>query len=66
MKAEDPLLKFAEYLKGKAILTDESETEMEVKAKGEIDLAVATANEAPFPDIAEATYPVYAEEIPHG
>jgi 2-oxoisovalerate dehydrogenase E1 component alpha subunit len=66
MKAEDPLLKFAESLKEKSILTDESEGEMDAKAKGEIDRAVETANQAPFPDVAEATYPVYAEEIPGG
>jgi 2-oxoisovalerate dehydrogenase E1 component alpha subunit len=65
MKTEDPLLKFAELLRSKSILNDETELEMEAKAKEEIDLAVTTAAEAPFPEVADATYPVYAEEIPH-
>jgi 2-oxoisovalerate dehydrogenase E1 component alpha subunit len=66
MKADDPLMKFAEVLKGRSILTDELEEEMDEKARGEIDQAVTAASEAPFPEVAEAGYPVYAEEIPHG
>jgi 2-oxoisovalerate dehydrogenase E1 component alpha subunit len=66
MKAEDPLIKFTEVLKGKSVLTDELEEEMDEKARGEIDRAVTAASEAPFPEVAEAGYPVYAEEIRHG
>lgn len=66
MKADDPLKNFAEVLKGRSILTDELEEEMDEKARGEIDQAVTAASEAPFPEVAEAGYPVYAEEIPHG
>lgn len=66
MKADDPLLTFAEFLKDRSILTDESAKEMDNEARQEIDRAVDAANQAPFPDVTEAEYPVYVEEIPHG
>ncbi len=66
MKADDPLMKFAAALRGKSILTEELEEEMDAQAREEIDQAVTAASEAPFPEVAEAGYPVYAEDIRHG
>jgi 2-oxoisovalerate dehydrogenase E1 component alpha subunit len=66
MKADDPLLKFAAVLKEKSILTDKVEAKLDAKAKGEIDSAVEAATRAPYPKVSEASYPVYAEEIPVG
>ena len=39
--------------------------EMEMRAKTEIDLAVADATAAPYPAPEEALHPVYAEEVTH-
>jgi 2-oxoisovalerate dehydrogenase E1 component alpha subunit len=37
--------------------------EMEARAKKMIEEAVQYADQAPYPDVEEASYPVYAEDI---
>ncbi len=66
LKTMDPLAGFAEHLRERKVLTEKKEAEMEAQAKSQIDEAVRLATEAPYPDVAEATYPVYAEDVRGG
>ncbi len=38
---------------------------MEARARGMVDDAVQFAAQAPYPNVEEGTYPVYAEEVRH-
>ncbi|GMR09513.1 MAG: thiamine pyrophosphate-dependent dehydrogenase E1 component subunit alpha [Anaerolineae bacterium] len=62
LKAQDPLDLHRDKLLAAGILTEEAEREVQARAKREVDEAVAFATEAPYPDISEASYPVYAED----
>jgi len=62
LKAQDPLDLHRDKLLVAGILTEETEREVQARAKGEVEEAVAFATEAPYPDISEASYPVYAED----
>ncbi len=64
-KAQDPLARYREVLVGKKLLTEAAEAEMEQRAREQVEEAVRLAQEAPYPEVSEATYPVYAEEAPH-
>ena len=44
------------------ILTEEAETGLQERAMAEVNEAVEFATEAPYPDVSEASYPVYAED----
>ena len=66
LKTMDPLADFAAQLRKKKVLTETIEVEMEAQVKELIEEAVRLASEAPYPDVAEATYPVYAEDIING
>ncbi len=62
LKAQDPLDLQRDKLLAAGILTEEAEAELEARAKAEVNEAVEFATEAPYPDISEASYPVYAED----
>ncbi len=64
MKSMDPLERVRAELTEEGILDDEVEAEMQSRAKAEVGDAVAYAEEAPYPDVEEAAYPVYAEHAP--
>lgn len=66
LKTMDPLADFAVQLRKKNVLTVTKEAEMEAHAKELIEEAVRLASEAPYPNVAEATYPVYAEDVHNG
>lgn len=65
-KGRDALLLFRSYLTEKGILSQMAEAEMEARAQGEIDDAVRFAESAPYPEIPEASRPIYVEDIRHG
>lgn len=64
-RARDPLDRFAAQLRGQKVLTPEAESEFEARATREVNEAIQFAEQAPYPDISEGGYPVYAEDIPH-
>ncbi len=64
-RSRDPLGRFAALLKERKVLTEQMEKDMEARAKQEVDQAIQAAEQAPYPEISEGTYPIYAEDIPH-
>ena len=66
MKAHDPVDLFRDTLREKKLLTEKTESEMEARAKEQVDEALRFAEQAPYPDVAEAHFPVYAEEARGG
>jgi 2-oxoisovalerate dehydrogenase E1 component alpha subunit len=64
-RSRDPLSRFAASLKERKVLTEQTESEMEARAKQQVDEAIRAAERAPYPEISEGTYPIYAEDIPH-
>ncbi len=61
-KAQDPVHLQRDKLLAAGILTEEAENELQDRAKIEVEQAVEYATEAPYPDVSEASYPVYAED----
>lgn len=64
-KRQDPLLVARAALE-KDGLTAQEHDEMEARAKAIVDEAVQYAEQAPYPDVEEGMYPVYAEEVRNG
>ncbi len=62
LKAQDPLDLQRDKLLAAGILTEEAEAELQERAMAEVNEAVEFATEAPYPDVSEASYPVYAED----
>jgi TPP-dependent pyruvate/acetoin dehydrogenase alpha subunit len=62
LKAQDPLELQRDKLLAAGLLTEEAEEELQGRAKKEVEEAVEFANEAPYPEISEASYPVYVED----
>jgi 2-oxoisovalerate dehydrogenase E1 component alpha subunit len=62
-KRGDCLLRTRTAFEQEGILKAKDLEEMEAKAKQIIDEAVKYAEEAPYPDVEEGSYPVYAEDI---
>jgi len=63
MKAGDPLAAFQRALLDKKTLTAKVQAEMEAKAVEAVDDAIRFAEAAPYPDVTEAGYPVYVEDV---
>jgi 2-oxoisovalerate dehydrogenase E1 component alpha subunit len=63
MKAGDPLAAYQKLLRDKKVLSQKAESEMEQEAVAAVDDAIAFAEAAPFPEVGEAAYPVYVEDI---
>lgn len=66
MKRHDPLEIFAEELRKKKSLTDKLAEQIDAEAREQVEAAVAAAEAAPYPEVSEATYPVYVEDVRHG
>jgi 2-oxoisovalerate dehydrogenase E1 component alpha subunit len=66
MKAQDPLAAFRKTLQGRKLLTEKLEADLEAQVREEVEEAIAFAEAAPYPDVSEAAYPVFAEDIRHG
>jgi 2-oxoisovalerate dehydrogenase E1 component alpha subunit len=64
-KRQDPLL-VARAAMQKEGLTAQEHDEMDARAKSIVDDAVQYAEQAPYPEVEEGTYPVYAEEVRNG
>jgi len=66
MKAADPLAAFqARLLEGK-VLAAKRRDQIEAEAVAAVEDAITFAEAAPYPDVSEAAYPVYAEDIRRG
>jgi len=65
MKAQDPVAAFRRGLLDRKILTEKMDSELEAQAREQVEDAIAFAEAAPYPDVTEATYPVFAEDIRH-
>ncbi len=65
-KRNDAILISRQVLEKEGVLNAKLVEEMEVKAKEMVDAAVAEAEAAPYPDVSEAAYPVYVEEVRRG
>lgn len=63
-KRSDGLQRTRTALEKEGLLSAESLAEMEARAKAQVDDAVTYAEQAPYPDVEEGLYPVYAEDIP--
>jgi 2-oxoisovalerate dehydrogenase E1 component alpha subunit len=63
MKAGDPLAAYQKLLRDKKVLSQKAESEIEREAVAAVDDAIAFAEAAPFPEVGEAAYPVYVEDI---
>jgi 2-oxoisovalerate dehydrogenase E1 component alpha subunit len=66
MKAQDPLAAFRKALVGRKVLTEKLEADLETQVKEEVEEAIRFAEAAPYPDVSEAEYPVFAEDIRRG
>jgi len=66
LKAQDPVDQFRSRLMGEGILSEKAEAEINERAKAEVEEAVAFATQAPYPDVSEATYPVFSGDRRHG
>jgi len=63
MKAADPLGAFQKTLREKKVLTQKIEAELEADAAAAVEDAIRFAEAAPYPDVSEAAYPVYVEDV---
>ncbi len=63
MKAQDPLDMYRTHLTQEGVLNQAAEDEMQARAKAAVDEAIQFAEEAPFPDIEDASFPVFVEDI---
>jgi 2-oxoisovalerate dehydrogenase E1 component alpha subunit len=66
MKKNDPLEIFAAELRKKKVLTNKLVEQIASEVKEQVEAAVAAAEAAPYPEVAEAAYPVYVEDIRNG
>jgi len=65
-KKLDPMLVARTAMERTGVLDEKSLAELETRAKDIIDEAVQYAEKAPYPDVIEGSFPVYAEEVRHG
>ncbi|MCZ6530632.1 MAG: thiamine pyrophosphate-dependent dehydrogenase E1 component subunit alpha [Chloroflexi bacterium] len=62
LKAQDPLHLQRDKLMDMGVLSQDAEREVQERAKREVEEAVDFATRAPYPEVSEASYPVYAED----
>ena len=65
MKARDPLSAFRQTLLGRKVLTEKLDADLEAQAREQVEQAITFAEAAPYPDVSEAAYPVFVEDIRH-
>lgn len=63
MKAEDPLETFRARLTEEDVLSTAIEDELQARAKAMVEEAIKFAEQAPYPDVEDASYPVFVEDI---
>lgn len=65
-KKKDPLIIARRTLEEEGLIDQAKVDEMEARAKEMVDEAVQFAEEAEYPNVEDALFPVYAEEVKHG
>ncbi len=65
-KKNDPLTVASRILTEKGLLDEKKQAELEAQARQIVDEAVQYAEQASYPAVEEAAYPVYAEEVRRG
>ncbi len=65
-KKQDPLLIARRLVEEQGVLKPAEIDEMEKRAREMVEDAVQYATDAPYPDVEEGSYPVYAEEVRRG
>jgi 2-oxoisovalerate dehydrogenase E1 component alpha subunit len=65
-KQRDPLHAFRAHLLQGKVLTAEEDEKLEAKAREAVEDAVRFGEAAPYPEISEGMWPVYAEDVRHG
>ena len=63
MKAQDPLDMYRAHLMQEGVLNQAAEDELQTRAKAAVEEAIQFAEQAPFPDIEDASFPVFVEDI---
>ncbi|NIM96182.1 MAG: thiamine pyrophosphate-dependent dehydrogenase E1 component subunit alpha [Anaerolineales bacterium] len=63
MKERDPLQSFRDLLIQNRVLDESEEEAFQLKAKEQVEDAVQFAESQPYPDIIDAAFPVYAEDV---
>ncbi len=63
MKREDPLHIYRDWLLDEGVLSEDRSEGLEEQAKEAVTDAVKYAADADYPDVDEASYPVYAEDV---
>lgn len=64
-KKRDPVLVNSAALMDAGVLTETMMSQMDTDARAVVDEAVEYAINAPYPEVAEGAWPVYAEEVHH-
>lgn len=65
-KKRDPIMLFKSYLEMQGVLTQKLSSEYDARAAAEVEDAHKFAEEAPYPPVEDASWPVYQEDIRHG
>ena len=65
-KQRDPLHAFRAALLERKTLTPEEDGKLEARAKEEVEEAVRGGEAAQYPEVSDAAWPVYVEDVPHG
>jgi len=60
LKAQDPVRLQRDKLKDMGLLSERAETEVQERAAAQVEEAIKFAASAPYPEVSEASYPVYA------
>jgi 2-oxoisovalerate dehydrogenase E1 component alpha subunit len=66
MKTGDPLIAFQRRLREEKVLSSETEAALEEEVGQIVVEAIQAAEAAPYPDVSEAAYPVYVEDVRRG
>ncbi|MCH8094815.1 MAG: thiamine pyrophosphate-dependent dehydrogenase E1 component subunit alpha [Chloroflexi bacterium] len=60
LKAQDPVRLQRDKLMDMGLLSEQAETEVQERAAAQVEEAIKFAASAPYPEVSEASYPVYA------
>jgi 2-oxoisovalerate dehydrogenase E1 component alpha subunit len=66
MKARDPVAALRGLLLGRKILSEKLDADLDTQAREQVEEAIAYAEAAPYPDVGEAAYPVFVEDVRRG
>ncbi|MCH7611458.1 MAG: thiamine pyrophosphate-dependent dehydrogenase E1 component subunit alpha [Chloroflexi bacterium] len=66
LKAQDPVRLQRDKLMDMGLLSEQAETEVQERAAAQVEEAIKFAASAPYPEVSEASYPVYAGDRADG